>query len=84
MNAMTALSPIELHRIECTLERGEPVKRGGIEIATDFWLKPIPIRKFDWVAYFDGDEPDFDYIGSGATEAEAIADLIENHPRLAA
>jgi hypothetical protein len=51
-------------------------------INTGFWAKPIPIRKFDWVAYFDtydGTEPDLDYIGSGATETEAIADLIANH-----
>ncbi len=55
-------------------------------INTDFWAKPIPDRRHDWVAYFDtydGAEPNLDYIGSGATETEAIADLIGNHPQFA-
>jgi hypothetical protein len=65
-----------------------PVKHGmddhtGFEsppakIVTDFWMKPIPIRQFDWSAYRDGDEPDDDgnmMIGYGATEQDAIDDL---------
>ncbi len=51
------------------------------KIITYFWTKPIPTRRFDWAAWFDGDEPD-DYgqmlTGYGTTEAEAIADLHEN------
>lgn len=57
------------------------------KIVTDFWMKPIPIRQFDWAAYFDGDEPDDDGRmphGSGTTEAEAIADLVEKYPEEAA
>lgn len=38
---------------------------------------PIPIRRFDWCAHYDGREewPS----GWGATEAEAIADLTDNY-----
>ena len=39
---------------------------------------PIPDRRFDWAAYYDGDEEAGRY-GYGATEEEAIADFIENH-----
>lgn len=53
-------------------------------ICTDFWAKPIPDRRFDWSAWYDDDEPN-DVggmaVGHGATEAEAIADLKDNHPR---
>ena len=50
------------------------------QIITSFWPKPIPIRRFDWMASRDGDEPNDDgqmTVGFGATKAEAIADLIE-------
>jgi hypothetical protein len=53
-------------------------------IRTDFIYPPIPVRQFDWQAIYDDDEPDDDghmAHGNGATETEAIADLIENHPR---
>lgn len=53
-------------------------------IVTHFWMKPIPLRQFDWIAYYDDDEPSdgggMD-MGEGATEAQAVVDLIENHPR---
>jgi hypothetical protein len=48
------------------------------KIVTSCQYPPIPIRNFDWCAYFDGCEEDGRY-GYGATEAEAIADFIENH-----
>jgi hypothetical protein len=53
---------------------------GGRKIVTDYWMKPIPDRRFDWSAVTE------DYCGcgechcpqgSGRTEAEAIADLLE-------
>lgn len=53
-------------------------------IRTDFVYPPIPVRTMDWQAVYDNDEPDDDgrmAVGHGATETEAIADLIENHPR---
>ena len=40
---------------------------------------PVPSRAFDWSAYRAGDEPNDAgqmTIGRGATEAEAVADLI--------
>lgn len=56
-------------------------------IRTDFIYPPIPIRQFDWQAIYADDEPSDEgqmAVGRGATETEAIADLIENHPRVAA
>ena len=44
-------------------------------IRTDYWAKPIPIRNFDWSATFDGYDAG-DPIGYGATEQDAINDLI--------
>lgn len=52
----------------------------GIRIQTNFWMKPIPPRQFDWSAWRDGDEPNDDgqmTIGYGATEQDAINDLLE-------
>lgn len=59
-------------------------------IVTEHTFPPIPRRDWDWHAFYDGDEPrdsgeddvpggmDF---GEGPTEAAAVADLLENHPR---
>ena len=46
-------------------------------IKTSHQFPPIPIRSFDWLAYFEGDEEGPQ--GWGPTEAEAIADLTENY-----
>lgn len=49
------------------------------KIITTYVYPPIPIRSEDWQAYFDGDEPnDAGWMlhGSGATEQEAIDDLL--------
>jgi hypothetical protein len=48
-----------------------------VKIVTEYVYPPIPIRRFDWLAYYDGMEEGV--TGTGATEAEAIADLIENN-----
>jgi hypothetical protein len=51
-----------------------------IKIITNFWMKPIPLRQFDWSAVtdnYDGAEDSNDPIGYGATEQEAMQDLIE-------
>lgn len=47
------------------------------QIKTIFQFPPIPDRRFDWVAFIDGDEEAGRY-GYGPTEAEAISDFIEN------
>lgn len=53
-----------------------------MKIITDFWRKPVPSAAFDWSAIdsdtYDG-APDGPVhpIGYGRTEAEAIADLLE-------
>ena len=47
------------------------------KIITDYWPKPIPVRSYDWSARDDNYEPGKP-LGYGATEAEAIADLLES------
>lgn len=47
------------------------------KIVTHHSYPPIPVRSFDWCAFYDGCEEDGRY-GYGATEAEAVADFIEN------
>lgn len=54
------------------------------KIITAHVFPPIPWRHFDWQAYYDGDEPDDDggmCVGHGATEQEAIDDLVDTFPR---
>lgn len=49
-----------------------------MKIVTEYWPKPIPDRRFDWVAVFDNYDgaPDAHCpIGLGRTEEEAIQDL---------
>ena len=48
-----------------------------MKIRTDYWAKPIPLRCFDWSAVDDNYEPG-QPIGHGATEQEAIANLLED------
>lgn len=50
---------------------------GAPKIITEHVYPPIPFRGCDWAAYYDGYEPGAPY-GQGATEAEAIAALLEN------
>ncbi len=48
-----------------------------MNIKTDYWAKPIPVRNCDWCAWDDdtfSGEPT-DLMGYGTTEAEAVADL---------
>lgn len=63
-------------RAVTTGDQKPPMSR---EIKTNFWMKPIPPREFDWTAWFDGDEPNDDgnmKCGYGRTEGDAIADLL--------
>lgn len=46
------------------------------KIVTENVFPPIPIRSFDWCAYFEGDE-EAGLRGWGVTERAAITDLIE-------
>lgn len=60
------------------------MERKPPKIITVHVYPPIPVRMVDWQAHYDNDEPDDDgrvAVGTGATEAEAIKDLMENHPR---
>lgn len=52
-----------------------------MKIVTNFWMKPIPLRSFDWSAIDDdtycGAEDSNCAIGYGVTEQAAIDDLLE-------
>lgn len=66
----------------CTMNCSGAIFMSKIE--THFIYPPIPLRQFDWCAYYDGTEPDDDgnmEAGYGKTEKEAIADLLTNYPR---
>lgn len=53
-----------------------------MRVRTDHWPKPVPSARFDWSAVdedtYDGapDSGNRNDVGYGATEAEAIADLL--------
>ena len=48
-----------------------------MKITTSFRQKPIPTRDQDWIAVFDSSCEPGDPIGYGATEQEAIQDLMD-------
>ena len=61
----------------------KPRKIANMKIVTEYYTPPIPLRTMDWSAWdedtYDGADdagPRARLIGYGATEAEAIADLI--------
>jgi hypothetical protein len=47
------------------------------KIIIDYDPKPIPDRRWDYVAARAGSDPECCHVGYGATEADAIADLLE-------
>lgn len=49
----------------------------GVMIYTSNTFPPIPARQFDWAAWDDNLGADSSPIGRGATEAQAIADFME-------
>jgi hypothetical protein len=53
----------------------------GINIRTNYDYPPIPVRQFDWSAIdddtYDGADDSSCPIGHGATEFDAIEDLLE-------
>lgn len=46
-------------------------------ILVDYDPKPIPVRRFDYVAARAGSDPECCHVGYGATEQDAIADLLD-------
>ena len=54
---------------------------GARKIVTQFVYPPIPIRQFDWSAIdddsYDGADDSSCPVGHGATEQDAIDDLLE-------
>lgn len=54
------------------------------KIVTHCIYPPIPMRQFDWVAFYEDDEPNGNgwmASGYGPTSKEAIADLVTEYPR---
>ena len=49
------------------------------KVVTSYIFPPIPDRRWDWIACYDGQEERAQN-GFGRTEAEAVADLLENYP----
>lgn len=60
----------------CTYRRSSRERVMTFDVRTNHWLKPIPLRQFDWEAVMDNYEPGCP-IGYGRTEQEAIDDLLE-------
>lgn len=75
---MSALSEAELHLAQpCLPESGCVICYPSYPlIVTDYWPKPIPVRRFDWSATVEGYEGG-DPIGYGISEIEAVDDLKE-------
>lgn len=48
----------------------------GVVIKTDYWLKPIPTKRFDAQAWLDGHE-ESGLRGDGASRDEAVGDLLQ-------
>lgn len=51
------------------------IMNDGSKVVTSNIFPPIPVRQYDWCAYFDGEEEGL--TGYGATEEDAIDDLIQ-------
>ena len=50
-------------------------------IRTNYWMKPIPDRRFDYTAWYDGEEESGN-TGFGRALMEAVTDLLDNCPPL--
>lgn len=78
---MGRMSELAAERAEAAEPDGPPCIQ---KIITHYAYPPIPIRSMDWVAYYDGDEPDDDgamACGHGPTEQAAIDELVDLFPR---
>lgn len=65
-----------------TMNRRTQAEADRGKIKTNFWMKPIPPREFDWCATFANDEPNDNgqmLHGYGATEEAAIEELLANY-----
>ena len=60
----------------CATMRHSCEHDGKPKIRVDNISPPIPVREFDWVAWFDGYEEDGPY-GYGPTAEEAVKELQE-------
>jgi hypothetical protein len=69
--------------VSCLMTLQDAMAAVRRRIHTEYICPPIPIRAFDWAAYFDDYDgaPDAGYqpVGNGATEVEAIFDLLVSY-----
>lgn len=49
-------------------------------IKVEYIYPPIPIRSFDYCAWYDGEE-ELHHYGYGETANTAVFDLLDNYPR---
>lgn len=56
----------------------KPARKDWFNIRVSHVFPPIPDRRFDWCAYYEGEEEKGNY-GEGSTPYMAILDLINNH-----
>ena len=56
-------------------------RRCASRVVTRLVYPAIPMRQFDWQAWYDGEEDEQMACGHGATEQAAIEDLVMNYPR---
>jgi hypothetical protein len=68
----------QLNRRQCVYRHGPDVGGSAVmtprKIITHYEFPPIPDRRWDFIAYYDGEE-ESGHCGYGETEAEAIEDL---------
>ena len=53
----------------------------GPKVVTTYVYPPIPTRRFDWSAHYEGEEGEHMDQGWGQSKGEAITDLKDNYPR---
>lgn len=51
------------------------------KIVVEHVWPPIPDRRFDFMAFYHGEDDEMFDKGWGRTEPEAVVDLLENYPR---
>ena len=76
---MTALAR-RCHASQPVIYPGSKVAKACSRNTSDECIyPPIPVRAFDWVAWYDGEEESGHY-GYGPSHDEALKDLIESYP----
>ncbi|MDR5728041.1 MAG: hypothetical protein RB191_11510 [Terriglobia bacterium] len=76
----TRILAVVVDTMKARLDLSVRAAKLGVKIRTDHVFPPIPVRHMDWAAIddntYDGAEDASDPVGRGATELEAIEDLL--------